>query len=227
MIYDKDFPEVPAAKVAKDGAVVMIEMEAERVELEPFEIVGRPKVPYKQLFNRRFRALDRAKDRLIQGLELREDLIFFSLLQSAFAAGPNSGVTVAGALTKAALADAFAELENRRLPVANVLMSAYGTRDIRSWEWTILDQLALQEIRETGYLGSLWGADFYVSDQIDAGTMYIMAPPKFLAWEPFRRDTQVIPADDPDNLWLGFVGYELLGMTVFNTQGVTRLTFSA
>jgi len=134
LIYDKDFPEVPAAKVAHDGGVVMIEMEAERVELEPFEIVGRPKVPYKQLFSRRFRALDRAKDRLIQGIELREDLIFFSLLQSAFTAGPNAGVAVAGALTKAALADAFAELENRRLPVANVLMSAYGTRDIRSWE---------------------------------------------------------------------------------------------
>ena len=74
-------------------------------------------------------------------------------------------------------------------------MSAYGTRDIRSWEWTVLDQLALQEIRETGYLGNLWGADFYVSDQVAYGTMYIMTSPKFLAWMPFRRDTQVIPAD--------------------------------
>jgi len=73
-------------------------------------------------------------------------------------------------------------------------MSAYGTRDIRSWEWTVLDQLALQEIRETGYLGNLWGADFYVSDQVAYGTMYIMTSPKFLAWMPFRRDTQVIPA---------------------------------
>jgi len=93
--------------------------------------------------------------------------------------------------------------------------------------WTVLDQLALQEIRETGYLGNLWGADFYVSDQVQHGTMYIMTTPKFLAWMPFRRDTQVIPADDPDNTWLGFVGYELLGMTVFNSRGVTKLTFTA
>jgi len=164
MIYDKDFPEVPAAKIANDGAVSMIELEGERVTLEPFEIVARPKVPYRQLFNRRFRALDRAKDRLIQGVELREDLTFFSLLESAFQAGVTAGyhteVTIPGPLTKAGLADAFAQLENTRLPVASVLMSAYGTRDIRSWEWTVLDQLALQEIRETGYLGSLWGADF-------------------------------------------------------------------
>jgi len=226
MIYDRDQPDVPAVKVAAGGAGAMIEMVAQRIELEPFEIVARPKVPYRELFNRRFRALDRAKDKLIWGMELREDLIGFSLLASAWAAGPNAGVNVAGALTKAALADAFAQIERWRLPVAAVLMSAYGTRDIRSWEWTVLDQLALQEIRETGYLGNLWGADFYVSDQVSYGTMYIMTSPKFLAWMPFRRDTQVIPADDPDNLWLGFVGYELLGMTVFNSRGVTRLTFT-
>ena len=226
MIYDRDFPDVPAVKVGVHGSASMIEMIAQRVELEPFEIMARPKVPYRELFNRRFRALDRAKDKLIMGMELREDLIGFSLLATAWAAGGNAGVTVAGALTKAALADAFAQIERWRLPVAQVLMSAYGTRDIRSWEWTVLDQLALQEIRETGYLGNLWGADFYVSDQVANGTMYIMTTPKFLAWMPFRRDTQVIPADDPDNAWLGFVGYELLGMTVFNSNGVTRLTFT-
>lgn len=41
--------------------------------------------------------------------------------------------------------------------------------------------------RETGYLGNLWGADFYVSDQVAYGTMYVMTSPKFLAWMPFRR----------------------------------------
>lgn len=63
-------------------------------------------MPYRELFNRRFRALDRAKDKLIWGMELREDLIGFSLLNTAWGAGNNVGVTVAGALTKAALADA-------------------------------------------------------------------------------------------------------------------------
>lgn len=58
MIYDKDFPEVPAVKVGRGGTARMIEMEAERVELEPFEIVARPKIPYRELYNRRFRALD-------------------------------------------------------------------------------------------------------------------------------------------------------------------------
>ena len=30
---------------------------------------------------------------------------------------------------------------------------------------------------------------------------------------PIRKDTDVLPADDPDNLRLGFVGYELIGLT--------------
>jgi len=28
----------------------------------------------------------------------------------------------------------------------------------------------------------MWGADFYVSDQVAAGTVYVMTTPKFLAW---------------------------------------------
>jgi len=71
LIYDRDLPDVPAVKVAPGGAGAMIEMVAQRIELEPFEIVARPKVPYRELFNRRFKALDRAKDKLIWGMELR------------------------------------------------------------------------------------------------------------------------------------------------------------
>jgi len=35
----------------------------------------------------------------------------------------------------------------------------------------------------------------------------------------------VIPADEPDNLRLGFVGYELIGMFVHNALGVAKYTF--
>jgi len=43
---------------------------------------------------------------------------------------------------------------------------------------------------------------------------------------PIRKDTDVIPADDPDNLRLGFVGYELIAMTIFNALGVMKGTFN-
>lgn len=224
MYYDKDFPKVPATKIGADGSTRIIEMEGERVYLEPFEIGGHPKIPYKQLYVLKYRPIARTKDRLIEGMELQEDLLWFALLE-ANADLVNTPVTSTGAFHKPDLATAFARVEDRRLVVRNVLMSAYGTAGIRSWTFEHLDQLGMQEVRETGYLGSMWGANFWISDQIPTGTVYIQADPKFLGWLPIRKDVEVIPANDPGNYQLGFVGYELIGMILFNPYGVSKNTF--
>jgi hypothetical protein len=231
LIFDRDQPEVPAIKVGQYGTSRMVQMTGTRVELTPFEIVARPKIPYAELYNRRYRALDRAKDRLISGMELREDLIGFSLLTRATVVGAtqtNGPVvqTTTGPLDRDPLARAFTQVEKNRLVVAAVLMSPYGTQGIRRLDFQNLDQVGMQEVRETGYLGQMWGADFFVSDQVTAGSAYVLTTPKFLAWLPIRKDCDVIPADDPDHLMLGFVGYELIGMAVHNSLGVGLLSFS-
>lgn len=223
IIYDKDLPRVPALKIGPEGSVRAIEMKGTRVEIDAFEIVARPKIPYKELYTRRFRALNRAKDRLVEGLELREDLLWFGLIEAASELF-NTPVNVTGtAVNKQDLSIAFAEVEKWRLVCSSVLMSVWGTRAIRSWQFQNLDQIGMIQVRETGYLGSMWGADFYVSDQIEAGTYYVLAQPKFLGWQPIRKDLEIIPADDPDNLQLGFVGYILEGMTLFNPRGVAKV----
>lgn len=235
LIYDRDLPLPTAVKVGANGTVNMIDMVAERVEIEDFEIAARPKIPYRELYVRRFRALDRAKDRLIEAIELREDLIAFSLIETAaVATGGNTTVAnVAQGLDRNGLAFTFAQVEKNRLIAGSVLMSPYGTSGIRRWQWTTIDQTAMAEVRESGYLGNIWGADFFVSDQVtpvttaadNDSTAYILAQDKFLGWWPVRKDVDVIPADDPDNLRLGFVGYELIGMTVHNILGVGKLTY--
>jgi hypothetical protein len=233
LIFDRDLPRVPAAKVGGGGSKNAIDMIAERVEVEDFEIAARPKIPYKELYQRRFRALDRAKDRLIEGIELREDLIAFSLIETASTtAGGNA--TVANAtqgFDRDGLAQVFTNIETHRLIVGSVLMPPTATQGLRRWQWTSVDQVAMQEIRESGYLGNIWGADFYVSDQIASGTgndgsrAYGLAQDKFLGWWPVRKDVDIIPADDPDNLRLGFVGYELIGMLVHNIWATAKFTF--
>lgn len=193
--------------------------------------MARPKIPYAELYNRRFRALDRAKDRLIEGMELREDLIGFSLIDRSTVVGATKTngpqpVTTAGPLDRDPLAKAFTQIEKNRLVVAAVLMSPFGTQGIRRLDFQNLDQSGMQEVRESGYLGSIWGADFYVSDQVTAGKAYCLTTPKFAAWMPIRKDVDVIPADDPDNLRLGFVGYWLGGLTWHNAFGASVLNFS-
>ena len=84
----------------------------------------------------------------------------------------------------------------------------------------------MEEVRKSGYIGSMWGAKFFISDQITQGTFYPTGTPDKSAWFPIRRDTEVIPADDPDNLLLGFVGYELVAMTWHNSKTILKGTFS-
>ena len=158
-------------------------------------------------------------------MELREDLIGFGLIETASTL-VNIPVTTAGAFDRNLLAKMFTPVENNRLPVATVLMSPYGTQGIRRLQFQDLDQVGMQEVRETGYLGNMWGSDFFVSDQVPAGTAYAFTSPKYLGWFPIRKDSDVIPADDPDNLRLGFVGYELIAMTIFNALGVMKGTFN-
>ncbi len=225
IIYDKDIPQAPAVKVGEFGAPPIVEMEGQRVELTPFEISVKANVPYSELGNRRFRILDRAKDRIIEGMELREDLTGFGLIDSASTLANVPTVTTS-LFDVDTMAMAFAQVEKNRLPVGSVLMSSFATMGIRRLTFQSLDQVGMQEVRETGYLGSFWGADFYVTDQIPQGTAYILTVPKYLAWLAIRKDVDVIPADDPSNLRLGFVGYWHAAMTVFNALGVQKLSFN-
>lgn len=225
IIYDKDQPLAPAVKVGKFGTPRMIEMVGKRVELTPFEIVSRVKIPYSELYNRRYRALDRAKDRLIEGMELREDLIGFGLFQTASTL-VNTPVATAGVYDRDLQARSYNAIERSRLVVGSNLLSTAAVMGIRRLQFQDMDQVGMQEIRETGYLGSFWGADYYVTDQIPQGISYSLATPKYLAWLAIRKDVDVIPADDPDNVRLGFVGYQLIAMTVFNALGVEQMQFN-
>jgi len=223
--FDKDLPKVPATRIGSDGSNRIVEMTASRTYVEPFALTAKPKIPYDQLYTLKYRPIARTKDRLIEGIELQEDLLWFSLWGSN-ATLFNTAVTTTGKFLKQDLADVFAKVEDHRLVVRNVLMSAFGTSAIRSWQFQDLDQLGMQEVRETGYLGTMWGANFWVSDQIPKGTVYVICDPKFFAWQPIRKDLEVIPANDPDNFWLGFNGYLLESMLLFNPLGIAQLNFT-
>jgi len=226
MIYDTDVEEFTAVKVAKDGTTTMIEIKVDRVEIQPFEIVARPKIPYRDLYSRLYQVMKRTKERLEQSIMLREDLYIFSLFEAAYSTY-YTATSIATALTKDALAMTFTPIENNRLIVENVLMSAYGIQGIRRWNYLDLDEVARQEVRKTGYIGSIWGAKLFISDQVTAGVFYPTAGPEFLLWMPIRKDFEAVPADEPDNLLLGFTGYEYLGLSIINARGVNKGTFNS
>ena len=223
--FDNDIEPWNGVKIGIDGTSRAILCEALRTRCECFEMTSRAMMAYRELYTRKYKVLVRARERLLEGLKAREDLLFFSLLATAAAASGQTATVGASALTQAGLARAFALVENNRLPTKYVLMEPYATMGIRRWEFSTLDQAGMQAIRETGYLGSIWNTDFIQSDLVTDGKVYILTDAPYLAWMPIRQDADVQPADERKNLVLGFVGYEFIDQLIHNNTGVAELTF--
>lgn len=230
--FDNDIPEFIAVQMGPRGNVSITELIVGRTDVDEIEFVTKPKVPWRELYFRKYKVLNRAKERLQQGLALREDNTGFSLLHTNSTV-VNTEIQLTSQLTKHGLAKTFSEIERHRNIVRSILVSPFGIQGIRRWQWVDIDETAREQIRKTGYIGSLWGADFYISDQVqfdsDTGLTYAYAitePDKF-AWMAMRKDADVTAADNPDLQLLGFVGWEFLGMIVHNPLGSARCRFDS
>ena len=226
MIFDRDIEEFSAVSVAKNGSTRYLEVEVERVTLEPFELVVNPRIPFRELYIRLYNIIKRVKERIEQSIALKEDLLYFGLLDSASQIF-NSVISVASYLTKDALAKSLTPLEANRIIPQNILMTAFGIQSIRRWQYQDLDDVARAEVRDTGYLGSIWGTQIFVSDQLAAGTYYVIGSPEFHAWMPFRKEVEIMPADIPHDLVLGFVAYEFYGLTIHNVISCVKGQFAS
>ena len=60
---------------------------------------------------------------------------------------------------------------------------------------------------QTGLFGHIWTADILISKKVPLDTVYVLADPEFVGVMPIRQDIQVIPADKPELLRLGWVNY--------------------
>jgi hypothetical protein len=233
MYYDADIAEFDAVMIGRDGTSRMVVVRATRTILPEFEVAVRVKIPFAEVRTRKYKVVERAKERLKQSFAIREDLLIFSLVHDAVIAS-NQLITATGTLIKEDLAEAFWRVENRRLIPLNVLISPASAYAIRNWERDQIEETARIEIRRTGYLGVLWGANFLVSQLIkkvniggtDYNVAYVLPDPQFVGWYPIRADVEVIPADTPDLLLLGFVGYLQAGMILHNIWAVAGVAFT-
>ena len=75
------------------------------------------------------------------------------------------------------------------------------------------DDSTQHEVLQTGLFGHIWTAD----------TVYVLADPEFVGVMPVRQDIQVIPADKPEMLRVGWIVYEEIGLSVVNPLGVAKI----
>lgn len=221
-VYDKDI-DAKAYVISKRGQVPDQIIEGDRIQVPTFEIVSYPQVRYSQVKERRFNVIDRAQQRAKADIMAVEDEEIFRLIDEAASSGINAVTVSTGGLTRKALTQAFKEVEKHDLVVTKIVMNAQAFADIRAWGQNEFDPVTQHEVLQTGLFGHIWTADILISKKVPANTVYVLADPEFVGVMPIRQDIQVIPADSPENLKLGWVIYEEIGLSVVNGMAVAKI----
>jgi hypothetical protein len=137
-------------------------------------------------------------------------------------------ITDAGML-KRDLAAIKVQVDRWDLVTTKFLMNILEFNDILNWGsgggqasgvGGEVDPVTQREILQTGLYAHLWGADIMVSKMVPAGHVYGAADPEFVGVMPIRQDIEVLPADEPKQLKLGWVVNEIIGLGIVNPRGV-------
>lgn len=99
--------------------------------------------------------------------------------------------------------------------------------DILNWESagaagaSQVDPVTQRELLQTGLYGHIFGADIIVSKIVPPKQVFAAAEPEFVGVMPVRQEIEVLPADEPKQLKLGWVVSEIIGIGIVNPRGVS------
>lgn len=237
-VYDRDI-DVAAVVISSNGTAPESRVFGDRVTIPEFEIVSNPTVRIAEVKRRRFNVIDRAQQKARQEIQAQEDANVFSALRFAGdntlggentkvaldSAGP-SGAAVAGSLTKSGMLGLKKQIDRWDLVTSKFFLNINQFTDILDWESagaagaSSVDPVTQRELLQTGLYGHIFGADIIVSKVVPAGEAFACADPEFVGVMPVRQDIEVLPADEPKQLKLGWVVNEIIGIGIVNPRGV-------
>ena len=230
-VYDRDI-DVAAVVVSSNGSAPESRVFSDRVTVPEFEIVSNPTVRISEVKRRRFNVIDRAQQKARQEIQAQEDANIFAALDFAADStlgGENTAQDVADAgLLKRDLSEIKVQVDRWDLVTTKFLMNIVEFNDILNWgagggqaagTGGEVDMVTQREILQTGLFAHLWGADIIVSKVVPVGTVFGCADPEFVGVMPVRQDIEVLPADEPKQLKLGWVVNEIVGIGIVNPRG--------
>jgi hypothetical protein len=226
--YDRDI-DVAAVVISSNGSGPESRIFGDRVVVPEFELFANPTVRIAEVKRRRFNVIDRAVQKARQEIMAQEDANIFAALDNA-SQGENTlqDITDAGML-KRDLLELKAQIDRWDLVTTKYFMNINEFTDILKWGsgggqgvgGGEVDPVTQREILQTGLYAHLWGADIMVSKIVPPGTVYAAADPEFVGVMPVRQDIEVLPADEPKQLKLGWVVSEIIGLGIVNPRGVS------
>ena len=225
--YDRDI-DVAAVVISSNGTGPESRVFGDRVVVPEFELFSNPTVRIAEVKRRRFNVIDRAVQKARQEIMAQEDANVFAALDAA-ASVENTVQDVADAgMLKRDLLEIKAQVDRWDLVTTKFFMNINEFNDILKWGagggqgvgGGELDPVSMREVLQTGLYAHLWGSDILVSKIVPPGTVYGAADPEFVGVMPVRQDIEVLPADEPKQLKLGWVVSEIIGIGIVNPRGV-------
>lgn len=157
----------------------------------------------------------------------QEDANVFAAIDTASSAENTVQDIADGGMLKRDLVDIKVQIDRWDLVTTKFFMNINEFTDILNWASSgtspgEIDPVTQREILQTGLFAHAWGADIMVSKIVPAGTVYGCADPEFVGVMPVRQDIEVMPADEPKQLKLGWVISEIIGIAIVNARGVAK-----
>lgn len=226
--YDRDI-DVAAVVVSSNGSGPESRVFGDRVTVPEFELFSNPTVRIAEVKRRRFNVIDRAVQKARQEIMAQEDANGFAALDAAAQVENTLQDVSDSGLLKRDLLELKAQVDRWDLVTTKFFMNINEFTDILKWGsgggqgvgGGEVDPVTQREILQTGLYAHIWGADILVSKIVPAGTVYAAADPEFVGVMPVRQDIEVLPADEPKRLQLGWVVSEIIGLGILNPRGVS------
>lgn len=228
-VYDRDI-DVAAVVISSNGTGPESRVFGDRVTVPEFEIYSNPTVRIAEVKRRRFNVIDRAVQKARQEIMAQEDANVFAALDSAASIENVVQDVSDGGMLKRDLVEIKVQIDRWDLVTTKFFMNINEFTDILNWAsgggqgptGGEVDPVTQREILQTGLYAHVWGADIMVSKIVPAGTIYGCADPEFVGVMPIRQDIEVLPADEPKQLKLGWVVSEIIGIGIVNPRGVAK-----
>ena len=228
-VYDRDI-DVTAVVVSSNGTGAESRVFGERITVPEFEIFSNPTVRIAEVKRRRFNVIDRAVQKARQEIMAQEDANIFAAIDAASSAENDVQDIADGGMLKRDLIEIKVQIDRWDLVTTKFFMNINEFTDILNWAsgggqgvgGGEVDPVTQREILQTGLYANIWGADIMVSKIVPPGTVYGCADPEFVGVMPVRQDIEVMPADEPKQLKLGWVVSEIIGIGIVNARGVAK-----
>ena len=222
-VYDKDI-DVSATIISSNGAAPESRVFGDRVSVPEFEVVSYPTVRIAEVRRRRFNVIDRAQQKARQEIQAQEDANIFAALDFA-STQENTAVTITGGIEVPDLIQMKKQIDRWDLLTTKYFMNIEEFTDILGWyshnaAGYGVDMVTQREILQTGLYARIFGADIIVSKIVPKGTIFAATDPEFVGVMPVRQDVEVLPADEPRQLKLGWVVNEIIGVGVVNGRAI-------